>query len=263
MQQYILYRLLSLTTNTKTSLSDAASYFHCLPQNAGVAADDLLSNYSLRADERATTLRFLSDDGFARNLIRCLAFAASCKLDLWICSDRMESLVEDYNIRFGEKVDAYRVLSLLDVATDLDLSDTSAASICPPWWPSFLAAVSVVNHCSVWEDNRSLAQTLLKDVPTSAVPTWMLCWIIDEGGQKKLIRDLVYCRASRTQEQKDQILYHLLLHGVNISTNQVQAILEAIQDSLTAERLELLLESSVAPTVSQFVYDAWRFENRI
>lgn len=215
---------------------------------------------SLMEDQKTTVYRFMTNEVFAKNMIRCLGFMASAKIDPWFCcSDRNDDLIEQFNdtMKPVNKIDVYRVLSFLDIVGDeLLLSENSATIHFPPNWLSFLGIYALTEGCSVWSiPEKSLTQTILKDVPHSFfVPSYMLCWILSPVQQNAMMKDLLKCKAKKKQKDIRTRLIHLLHYGSRLKLKEIHSVLRHLMEGgLTDEELDTLLSGNCATVVKSFL----------
>lgn len=215
--------------------------------------------YFLPMDQKVTAFLFMSNDVFAKNLVRCLGFMASGRIDPYFYSDRNDDLIEQFNdtMKPINKVDMYRVLSFLDVVGDeLLLSENSATVHFPPNWLSFLGTHALVEGCSVWSvSEKSLTQTILGEVPNNFfVPTFMLCWTLDPTRQNVMIKDLLKCKAKKKQKVIRTRLIHLLHYGTGFKLKEIHSVLRHLMEGgLTDEELNALLSGNCATVVKSFL----------
>lgn len=211
--------------------------------------------YFLPTDQKTTVYRFMNNRVFAKNMIRCLGFMASAKIDPWFYSDRNDDLIEQYNALAGSlKIDLYRVLSFLDLVGDeLLLSENSATILFSPNWLSFLGTYALTGGCSVWSiPEKSLTQT---EVPHNFyVPTDMLCWILNSTEQNQMIKELLKCKARKKQNDIRTRLIHLLYYGSGLKMAEIHSALRHLmKPGLTEEELETLLSGNSAAVVKMFL----------
>lgn len=216
--------------------------------------------YFLPMDQKTTVYRFMTNEVFAKNMIRCLGFMASAKIDPWFsCSDRNADLIEQYNALAGNslKIDMYRVLSFLDLVGDeLLLSENSAMILFSPNWLSLLGTYALVEGSSVWSiPEKGLTQTILKEVPHNFfLPTFMLCWILSPVQQNAMMKDLLKCKAKKKQKDIRTRLIHLLHYGSRLKLKEIRSVLRHLMEGgLTDEELDTLLSGNSATVVKSFL----------
>ena len=220
----------------------------------------------LPIDQKTTLYRFMTSEVFAKNMIRCLGFMASAKIDPWFsCSDRNDDLIEQYNALTGNslKVDMYRVLSFLDfVGDELFLSENSATIHFPPNWLSFLGTYALTEGCSVWSiPEKSLTQTILKEVPHNFyVPTYMLCWVLGPAQQNKMIQDLLKCQNKKKSDEIRTRLIHFLCYGTDLQLKVIQnTVHRLIKVGLTNKDLFDLSAGNSSAVVRSFMQSEYGF----
>ena len=214
--------------------------------------------YFLPMDRKTTVYRFMTNHVFAKNMVRCLGFMASARIDPWFYSDRNDDLIEQYNAisGSGNKIDMYRVLSFLDLVGDeLLLSENSATILFSPNWLSFLGTYALAEGCSVWSIQKSLTQTILKEIPHNFfVPTHMFCWILNPTQQNAMIKDLLKCKNKKKQKDIRNRLIHLLHYGSGLKLKEIHSVLRHLMEGgLTDEELDTLLSGNCATVVKSFL----------
>lgn len=221
--------------------------------------------YFLPMDQKTTIYRFMNNDVFAKNMIRCLGFMSSAKIDMHYYSERSDDLIEQYNAisGSGNKIDMYRVLSFLDIVGDvIMLSENSATLLSPPSWLSLLGSYALAEGCSVWSiPEKSLTQTILKDVPHNFfVPTYMLCWILSPVQQNAMMKDLLKCKAKKKQKDIRTRLIHLLHYGTKLKLKEIHSVLRHLMEGgLTDEELNALLSGKSTAVVKSFLRSEYGF----
>lgn len=215
--------------------------------------------FFLPMDQKTTVYRFMTNHVFAKNMVRCLGFMASARIDPWFYSDRNDDLIEQYNAisGSGNKIDMYRVLSFLDLVGDeLLLSENSATILFSPNWLSFLGTYALVEECSVWTiPEKSLTQTILKEIPHNFfVPTYMLCWILNPTQQIAMIKDLLKCKNKKKNDEIRTRLIHFLYYGSGLKLNVIHnTIRHLMKSGVTEEELSTLLSGNSVAIAKSFL----------
>ena len=219
----------------------------------------------LPMDQKATVYRFMSSEVFAKNMVRCLGFMSSAKIDPWFDANRNDDLIEQYNAisGSGNKIDMYRVLSFLDlVGGELLLSENSATILSPSSWLSFLATYALTEGCSVWSlPEKSLTQTILKEVPHNFfLPTRMLCWILSPAQQNTMIKDLLKCKNKKKSDEIRTRLIHFLCYGTDLQLKVIQnTVHHLMKVGLTNKDLFDLSAGNSSAVVRSFMQSEYGF----
>lgn len=248
----VLYRILCLTTNSEVSRREAASFFDCKPD----AEAELRETLSVLPIDQSTTIeRFMTDDTFAKSIIRCAGFIASGKADFY-CMKRNDFLIEQYNNLAGRymEVDMYRMLSFIDVVgDDLLLSENSPTIVLPSTWLTFLTTYSLAVNCNVWAGEKSLVRTLFEEVPSNiSVPMYMLCWILNPERLNEIVRDLQKCRSKKHKDRARALLLQLLTYDAGLEDANIKKALRYM-NGLNEEEFGMLISGKNAVAVKSFL----------
>lgn len=204
---------------------------------------EIMQEFSrLRADQNAAVREFLLNQKVREATICFLSYYASCRVENDLLAWNLEMLVDQFNSRFVNKlglvsVDVYRIGALLDVVGDaIHLGDNSNVPYMS--WPSFLCAVGIRKHCSVFDEAYDTPGKIHLSLPERAyVPIQWYTALLSDKETSEFIADLMKhgCR-NKKREKADKLLLGVIWYAPSLEKN-VNKVLKRLFSKAVPEYL--------------------------